>query len=85
MHLRFQAANLGAVWRRWKLAGVFQGCHIALMMLICLVVWREHGEVLRRGGYTRLAFLTRCLELLETVHAGALTEVPLNGSIRVCN
>ena len=72
MHLRFQAANLGAVWRRWKLLRMLKGCHKALMVLICLVVWREHGEVLRRGGYTRLTFIVGCLDLLEQVHAGAL-------------
>jgi len=72
MHLRFQAANLGAVWRRWKLLRLLKACHKAMMALICLVVWREHGEVLRRGGYTRLTFLTQCLDLLEQVHAGAL-------------
>ena len=72
MHLRFQAANLGAVWRRWNLLRLLKGCHRALMALVCLVVWREHGEVLRRGGYTRLTFITGCLDLLEQVHAGAL-------------
>ena len=71
MHLRFQATNLGAVWRRWKLLRLLKSCHKALMASVCLVVWREHGEVLRRGGYTRLTFLTRCLDLLEQVHAGA--------------
>ena len=72
MHLRFQATNLGAVWRRWKFLRAFRRCHKALMAGICFVVWMEHGEVLRRGGYTRLTFLTRCLELLDEVHAGAL-------------
>ena len=72
MHLRFQATNLGAVWRRWKLLRLLKSCHKALMAVVCLVVWREHGEVLRRGGYTRLTFLTRCMDLLEQVHAGAL-------------
>ena len=52
MHSRFQAANLGAVWRRWKLLRMLKGCHRAMMGLICLVVWRERRGVLRRGGYT---------------------------------
>lgn len=72
MHLRFQATNLGAVWRRWEALRLLRGGHKALMAAICVVVWGEHGEVLRRGGYTRLTFTARCLELLEEVHAGAL-------------
>ncbi len=71
MHLRFQAANLGAVWRHWKMPRIVLGCHKALMALVCVVVWREHGEVLRQGGYTRVTFLARCLDLLEEVHAAA--------------
>jgi hypothetical protein len=72
MHLRFQAANLGAVWRRWKFLPLLHGCHKAMMAIICLVVWHDHGTVLRRGGYSRLTFITGCLDLLEQVHAGAL-------------
>jgi hypothetical protein len=72
MHLRFQAANLGAVWRRWKLLGALRGGHKIMMGLICFVVWQQHSAVLRLGGYTRLTFLTSCLELLGQVHAGAL-------------
>ncbi|MFN0106374.1 MAG: hypothetical protein ACKV2U_30320 [Bryobacteraceae bacterium] len=83
IHLRFQAANLGAVWRRWKLTRVWGGCHNALMAMICLVVWREHGEVLRRGGYTRLTFLKRCLDLLEEVHAGAMAARREDWPVRV--
>jgi hypothetical protein len=83
MHLRFQAANLGAVWRRWKLLRLFKGCHQALMALVCLVVWREHGEVLRRGGYTPLTFLARCLDLLEQVHADAVAARGEEWSLRV--
>lgn len=72
MHLRFQATNLGAVWRKWKFLRIFRGCHKALMAAICIVVWAEHGPVLQRGGYTRLTFLTTCLDLLDGVHEGAL-------------
>jgi hypothetical protein len=72
MHLRFQATNLGAVWRHCRLLRLFKSCHRALMALTCLVVWREHGEVLQCGGYTRLTFVTSCLDLLEQVHGVAL-------------
>jgi hypothetical protein len=83
MHLRFQATNLGAVWRRWKAVGALQACHKALMAAICVVVWHSHGEVLRRGGYTRLTFLTRCMELLDGVHAGALAAQRNEWTVRV--
>lgn len=72
MHLRFQASNLGAVWRRWKLLRALRVGHKGLMAAICMAVWLDHGDVLRRGGYTRLTFLTTCLELLDEVHTGAL-------------
>ena len=72
IHLRFQASNLGAVWRRWKLFRALRNCHKLLMGLICFVVWQEHAAVLRLGGYTRLTFLNECLDLLSGVHAGAL-------------
>jgi len=72
MHLRFQAANLGAVWRRWRLLWLLRACHRVMMAAICLAVWREHNGVLRRGGYTLLTFTTGCLDLLNQVHAGAL-------------
>jgi hypothetical protein len=92
IHLRFQAANLGAVWRRWKFLRLLRSGHKVLMGIICLVVWREHGAVLRQGGYTPLTFLTGCLELLDGVHAGALLAVrrPLtnpvpNGQIVGCS
>lgn len=83
MHLRFQATNLGAVWRKWKFLRAFRRCHKALMAVICLFVWQQHGSVLRRGGYTRLTFLTRCLDLLEEVHAGALAAQRNEWAVRV--
>ncbi len=83
MHLRFQATNLGAVWRRWKTLRVLQGAHKAMMAGICMVVWQEHAAVLRRGGYTRLTFTTRCLELLDEVHAGALAAQRNEWTVRV--
>lgn len=78
MHLRFQASNLGSVWRRGPVLQAFRGCHKAMMAIICLVVWHEHGDVLRSGGYSRFTFLLHCLDLLEGVHAGAL-EAQRNG------
>jgi hypothetical protein len=72
MHLRFQASNLGAVWRRWKFLRGFRRLHKVVMGVICVVVWMEHRPVLRAGGYTPVTFLTHCLELLDEVHAGAL-------------
>lgn len=73
VHLRFQASNLGAIWRHWRGMPALLWCHRAMMGAICLAVWAEHGDVLRRGGYTRLTFLSRCLDLLAEVHTAALT------------
>jgi len=75
MHLRFQASNLGAVWRRQPLLEAFCGLHKVLMGAVCLAVWREHAAVLRRGGYSRFTFTLRCLDLLDEVHAGARTAL----------
>ncbi|MBI2686906.1 MAG: hypothetical protein HYX27_11370 [Acidobacteria bacterium] len=82
IHLRFQAANLGAVWSRWPAYQSLRGAHRLLQLIVCLAVWRPHGEVLRRGGYTRLTFLAHCRELLDGVHANAaaLTEEPAKRS-----
>lgn len=71
IHLRFQASNLGAVWRRWSITRLFREFHKGLMAGICLVVWFEHGAVLRAGGYTPLSFLFHCQELLCAVHESA--------------
>lgn len=71
MHLRFQAANLGAVWRRWGISRLFRPLHKAFMAVTCLVVWFEHGKVLRAGGYTPFTFLVCCLGLLQEVHVSA--------------
>ncbi len=73
-HLRFQAANLGAVWRRWKAVEPLRLAHRTFQAVVCAVVWRQHGEVLRRGGYSFTAFTGECLELLDGVHHAALAE-----------
>lgn len=70
-HLRFQATNLGAAWRRWRFVPLFRKAHQALMLVTCAVVWRDHGVVLRAGGYGFGGFVCRCLDLLDEVHAGA--------------
>jgi hypothetical protein len=73
-HLRFQAANLGAVWRGWRNVEPLRMAHKAFQAVVCAVVWRQHGEVLRRGGYSFTGFMGECLSLLDGVHAGALSE-----------
>lgn len=70
-HLRFQATNLGAAWRRWRFVPLFRKAHQALMIVTCAVVWRDHGTVLRAGGFGFGGFVCRCLDLLDEVHAGA--------------
>lgn len=71
-HLRFQSRNLAAAWGRWKVPQVCKFAHHALMTATCLAVWRDHGPVLARGGYTLLGFIGHCHELLNGVHADAV-------------
>ena len=67
-HLRFQAENLKRLQRsRRSLPG------LELMFWRCfqfgtlLVVWREHGQVLRAGGYGWNSFRKECVRLLVAV------------------
>jgi len=72
MHLRFQAGNLAAVWRRHPWVQSLLLPHKAVMVAICLVVWRQHGAVLKQGGFPLPAFLQTCNQLLTQVHTQAL-------------
>lgn len=73
-HLRFQTENQGASWGRRRMGGLFRILHRALMAVTCLVVWKEHGQVLRHGGYTAATFLAQCQDLLAGIHASAISE-----------
>src|SRR5438270_3777945 len=67
-HLRFQAENLERLQRSRPSLPTME-----LMFWRCfqlgtlLVVWREHGEVLRAGGYGWNSFRKECVRLLAAV------------------
>jgi hypothetical protein len=67
-HLRFQAENLERLQssRRSfpKMELLFWRC---FQLATLLVVWREHGEVLRVGGYNWSTFCKECVRLLVAV------------------
>jgi hypothetical protein len=71
-HLRFQSRNLAAAWGRWRSPELMKFLHHGLLAATCVAVWREHGAVLRRGGYTLAGFAGHCRELLDGVHADAV-------------
>jgi hypothetical protein len=64
-HLRFQAENLKALQRTRRslpnLELMFWRC---FQLATLLVVWREHGSVLRAGGYGWSSFRKECVRLL---------------------
>ena len=67
-HLRFQAENLKQLQSSRRslpwLELVFWRC---FQVATLLVVWREHGEVLRAAGYGWSSFRKECVRLLVTV------------------
>lgn len=67
-HLRFQAENLKRLQNSRRshpsLELVFWHC---FQLATLLVVWREHGQVLRAGGYGWNTFRNECGRLLATV------------------
>ena len=67
-HLRFQAENLKRLQRSRRslplMELVFWRC---FQLATLLVVWREHGQVLRAGGYGWNSFRKECVRLLVAV------------------
>ena len=67
-HLRFQAENLKQLQSSRRslpsLELMFWRC---FQLATLLVVWREHGEVLRAGGYRWNSFREECVRLLVAV------------------
>lgn len=61
-HLQFQAHNLSLVIRDHF--GLRHALHRALQLVINLVVWQQHGRVLRAGGYSLASFCQECDALL---------------------
>src|SRR5215831_13985160 len=57
-HIQFQAFTLSIFYRQRKLTGRFltRCWHRVLMMGTILMVWMQHGKVLRSGGYTLSIF-----------------------------
>jgi len=79
-HLRFQAENLNRLQSTRRsfptMELVFWRC---FQLATLLVVWHEHGEVLRAGGYNWNRFRKECVRLLVAVsqnefEAGAATQ-----------
>ena len=62
MHVQFQAERLALLRRDRSLPGMFltRLLHRALFCGACLVVWRNHGEAIRRGGLRFRAYWWRC-------------------------
>src|SRR5438105_2787497 len=67
-HLRFQAENLKQLQSSRRslpsLERMFWRC---FQLATLLVVWREHSQVLRAGGYGWNTFRTECVQLLVRV------------------
>ncbi|MCX6585302.1 MAG: ferritin-like domain-containing protein [Acidobacteria bacterium] len=64
-HLQFQAHNLSLVVRDHF--GLRHALHRALQLVIGLVVWQQHGRLLRAGGYSLASFCQECDALLLEV------------------
>jgi len=72
-HLRFQAENLKRLQRsRRSLPPLELVFWRAFQLATLLVVWREHGQVLRAGGYDWKSFRTECVQLLVAVSHNVL-------------
>jgi hypothetical protein len=67
-HLRFQAENLrGLQSSRRSIPSMELGFWRVFQLATLLVVWREHGQVLRAGGYGWNSFRKECARLLVAV------------------
>ncbi|MFL6439911.1 MAG: hypothetical protein ACJ71Q_20230 [Terriglobales bacterium] len=67
-HLRFQAENLRRLQSsRRSLPSVELAFWRCFQLATFLVVWREHGQVLRAGGYGWQSFCKECVRLLVAV------------------
>lgn len=71
-HVRFQAERLAIL--RWNRTGaamrITHLLHRLLFLGACLVVWRNHGKVIRRGGMGFAGYWRRCWE-----EFGAASEI----------
>lgn len=83
-HLRFQSENLKRLQssRRSfpKLELAFWRC---FQLVTLLVVWREHGEVLRVGGYNWSTFCKECVRLLVAVSQNEFAPRPAEQPVLV--
>lgn len=73
-HLRFQSHNLSRLrWRRrWRTDFGEWIARSALMFGALNVVWIQHAQVFRAGGYSWTRFRCECELLLEYVSSGAI-------------
>jgi hypothetical protein len=72
-HLDFQSDCLALALKGrslWLRATLYEA-HVLFLLTTALVVWWQHGEVLRRGGFGRWSFLLTCFSELERLHARA--------------
>ena len=76
-HLRFQAENLKRLQSsRQSLPSMELLFWRCFQLATLLVVWREHGPVLRAGGYGWDNFRTECIRLLITVSHNEFKDRP---------
>jgi hypothetical protein len=72
-HLDFQSDCLALALKgrpAWLRAALYEA-HVLFLLGTALVVWWQHGAVLRRGGFGRWRFLLTCFAELERLHAKA--------------
>ncbi len=75
-HLRFQASTLRSLQKRRSplfiaLTRTFQR---ALLLATCALLWAEHHQVLRAGGFTVTSFVAKCRGLLMNLQRDSSRE-----------
>ena len=75
-HLRFQASTLRSLQKHRSiifiaLTRTFQR---VLLLATCALLWIEHGQVLRAGGFTALSLAAKCRGLLANLQQDSSRE-----------
>ncbi|MGD0426060.1 MAG: hypothetical protein ABSC10_05010 [Candidatus Acidiferrales bacterium] len=81
-HLRFQASMLSRIsaHRSFFADRIVSGMHRLFLLITCLVVWLEHGRVLRAGGYAPGGYLAEAFWEFSRLE-NAIGRGPLLASI----